>query len=805
MNERTPLFSSGQGSLLPACTTRTTQLYAELALSPGSRCVRLLDLQAAPPGLDDAPLTAHLRVASLADRPVFSTLSYVWGSPASARPWHQITLLPQRVNLAITESCFQALQRIRARVGAVTIWVDSICVNQEDEAEKTFQIPLMMDIYSSARVGYNWLGESNDQLDHAIRRLRSRATISARLPLAYLVSSCQEQREHEWKAFVSRLWKDALGRVFYHLRRASIIDLKQPGQLGADWNRCIKTLRHKGKDLAGIQQLLGHPWTRRAWTFQELVLSRSPVFLCGENYILWEDIINATCLEDHSPELTSALRPWRSLADLWLNLPRLPTQSLQSSDPEIEAFPPLPSFRELLDRRWLQKLRMLREVLHSVVFLTTICIYAASAGIIIVLARQQPQEIVSPKMVTDSRIIYGAMFFICLSFPFLFGIIIPTICGFLSFILIGKLPAEQDAHHENHPLESLLLNGVWTALAQRASSEPRDKFFALSGILKAMGASPSLPNYSWTVRETYHNLFRVLLAWQPTTASVMLSAGLSDHGTDWPSWLPNWTVPERNTWLVDRYRADHTIHAAPIRSTLNRRPVLIGDKLVLSGQYIGTVEICVRLGAITSVDDRSQLLHPLHQLAQWMRSVTTRTSGLEAYTVIQSSLFSILEGLSRPKQNTMAEYTFWDAKVKEWRTIEYTKKRWEAPYDFIDCLDEFKAFEAFHQIIHRPDSRTEEAMLSKLQGNRVAFDYFVRTVNRLAGEERGLFVLTTKMAGSGSLEMVEGDTIYLAAGVRAPILLRGTSTLRYVSPVLVHGIMHGEQFREGELDTVELQ
>ena len=225
MNECTPLLQSHQGSRLPTYTSSTTKLYSEIALSSETRCIRLLDLQAAPLGLDSAPLTARVRVAFLDDRPDFSTLSYVWGSPGSTRPWHQITLLPQRVNIAITKNCFHALHRIRSQVGAVTIWVDSICINQEDETEMFSQIPLMLDIYSLARVGYNWLGESSDELNHAIRSLKSRATISARLPLVHLVASSQEQREHEWKAFISRLWKDALSKNYqleFSLSRNSI-------------------------------------------------------------------------------------------------------------------------------------------------------------------------------------------------------------------------------------------------------------------------------------------------------------------------------------------------------------------------------------------------------------------------------------------------------------------------------------------------------------------------------------------------------------------------------------------------------
>lgn len=40
----------------------------------------------------------------------------------------------------------------------MTIWVDAICINQDDEDEKDHQIPLLDVIYSCATTVYIWLG-----------------------------------------------------------------------------------------------------------------------------------------------------------------------------------------------------------------------------------------------------------------------------------------------------------------------------------------------------------------------------------------------------------------------------------------------------------------------------------------------------------------------------------------------------------------------------------------------------------------------------------------------------------------------
>lgn len=191
---------------MPSLATSSHQLYAELAVPLGSNSIRLLDLQPALTGNDESLLIGCLRVACLQDRPVFTTLSYVWGPEISSD--HKITSLPHWVDLKITASCFKALQYIRKRCGAVTIWVDSICINQDDDDDKMSQIPLMQDIYSLADVGYIWLGEGNDASDFAIECLESRAKFFERLPLTYLAAVSQQQQKLEFRNFKRKLWED---------------------------------------------------------------------------------------------------------------------------------------------------------------------------------------------------------------------------------------------------------------------------------------------------------------------------------------------------------------------------------------------------------------------------------------------------------------------------------------------------------------------------------------------------------------------------------------------------------------------
>ena len=59
---------------------------------------------------------------------------------------------------------FAALRRLRLEGYAMAFWIDSLCIDQECVDEKNAQIPLMRNIYSSARVVTIWLGEPEGAL-----------------------------------------------------------------------------------------------------------------------------------------------------------------------------------------------------------------------------------------------------------------------------------------------------------------------------------------------------------------------------------------------------------------------------------------------------------------------------------------------------------------------------------------------------------------------------------------------------------------------------------------------------------------
>ncbi|KXH63414.1 heterokaryon incompatibility protein [Colletotrichum salicis] len=96
----------------------------------------------------------------------YQALSYTWGGSKRS---NQIT-----VNGKIHKITFnldRALRAVRKQTEPTTFWVDSLCINQDDAAEKGQQVGLMRDIFGSATEVIAYVG---DGLDRSRRDYSSR-------------------------------------------------------------------------------------------------------------------------------------------------------------------------------------------------------------------------------------------------------------------------------------------------------------------------------------------------------------------------------------------------------------------------------------------------------------------------------------------------------------------------------------------------------------------------------------------------------------------------------------------------------
>ena len=79
--------------------------------------------------------------------------SYVWGPPGPVR-----LIVVNGYSVYIRENLERFLRACRRKWRVFTLWVDAICINQDDLAERGSQVRMMDRIYRNAKSVYCWLG-----------------------------------------------------------------------------------------------------------------------------------------------------------------------------------------------------------------------------------------------------------------------------------------------------------------------------------------------------------------------------------------------------------------------------------------------------------------------------------------------------------------------------------------------------------------------------------------------------------------------------------------------------------------------
>ncbi|KAK1990544.1 hypothetical protein LX36DRAFT_592401, partial [Colletotrichum falcatum] len=95
-------------------------------------------------------MSCELTTWPIRSAPAYHAISYTWGDANAVR---QITVNGSRAS--VTENCFYALSQAFSGApggggSGCYFWVDSVCINQHDAAEKSRQVKMMGSIYQNA-------------------------------------------------------------------------------------------------------------------------------------------------------------------------------------------------------------------------------------------------------------------------------------------------------------------------------------------------------------------------------------------------------------------------------------------------------------------------------------------------------------------------------------------------------------------------------------------------------------------------------------------------------------------------------
>lgn len=130
-------------------TPASTQTH--VALQPPHEDFRVLHLQPSTNFHDK--LECSLQNVSFKEHPAYEAVSYVWGDQSDT-----VIIALNNKDVPITRNLAEALMHFRLPTEPRTLWVDALCIDQANFAERSQQVCLMRDIYSSCVVDLVWLG-----------------------------------------------------------------------------------------------------------------------------------------------------------------------------------------------------------------------------------------------------------------------------------------------------------------------------------------------------------------------------------------------------------------------------------------------------------------------------------------------------------------------------------------------------------------------------------------------------------------------------------------------------------------------
>lgn len=194
---------------------------------------------------------SHIIDTSFESAPPYTAVSYTWNG--ESRDHH---LLVDGSNIKITQNVKKALPHLIRSAKTQHLWIDGVCINQEDDEEKAIQVPLMKEIYTLSQECLVWLGESTAEAEIALNAI---PRINGHLKLYD----------------ATRVWE------------MENIAVRSEGTLDSPlWK--------------GLVYIFSRPWFKRVWTFQEGVLPPKVDFLCGSRVVTFEEVAYlANPLLDH--------------------------------------------------------------------------------------------------------------------------------------------------------------------------------------------------------------------------------------------------------------------------------------------------------------------------------------------------------------------------------------------------------------------------------------------------------------------------------------------------------------------------
>ncbi|KAI1363493.1 heterokaryon incompatibility protein-domain-containing protein [Xylaria arbuscula] len=309
--------------------------------------IRLLVVQ--PGGFDDPIKCSFDYICLNRDEPPllpFDCLSYCWSTSNSTAnifldPDYDGSLSWDGREIPVGNNVETAMRRIRNADQPLRIWIDNVCINQEDLEERSGQVRIMSLIYSKASTVHIWLGEGDllfDAAGSAVHDLYNYMygdcpggdrcqCISVGISMHsvdFRDPETKRLQRAEGKGKNANRFVQAQVDTFWEARKASFSE--KLNKICDGW--------YNGELVAMMSVLYRHPWFTRVWVLQEAIFAPEAFIRWNTHAIQWFEIIAVSDLLCQHRIIAPHLKWGGSLALVWSQL----SGSLKSRNAPNEIF-----------------------------------------------------------------------------------------------------------------------------------------------------------------------------------------------------------------------------------------------------------------------------------------------------------------------------------------------------------------------------------------------------------------------------------------------------------------------------------
>jgi hypothetical protein len=546
-----------------------------------------------------------------------------------------------------------------------------------------------------------------------------------------------------------------------------------------------------------INAFLSHQWIQRAWTWQELVLSRKAVIICGDRALSWHRFTFALSVLDlccNNPGVEATTQdPFD--ADSMVGLLAIQSRAYRRTKKDFSKEYRLENLKAwcFLSECWLRVGRSSRPrkdgkksflewhyMIYSTLTLSIVVYFSWS--IISILG------------------LIGGLFIFPVRplIPIIYVVLLGPVHSWCAWFSIRVMHALQ----KNMKMYSRLPMGfaVIPILRARKATDPRDLCYGLYGVLEVEGLTHlAEPDYHKDPRTVFREFLLDLLQWENAALVLLLDCCSFEE----PSWAPDWRVATRQSWLDEKYFYGISTVSATPRSLPYFESTDDGRCLFVYGVEANDAGV---IWASDLAAERDWGEECLNTILDWIRTgLRERLGTIDTVPVReQVRIFEALEAILFRDRNLISSPRAHNAQ----KALAHLSSGFKTWFTLVEPYVTSGAANPEH------DSGTAErestiSCYEKIVASQRALEYHVKICKQIAGKRRLFLFRGSKSVdfGTGSQAVEAGDLVYLISGLPVPMLLRSTGAARetvrngkmklvegftVVGPAFIPSMMKGE-------------